>query len=80
LLNQNETVKFLRISLVTLTDWDKKKVFQYSYATIYFTEKKVKKYIWEKNLHLKAGSKLHHLKNEIDLTKISLSLENDNTF
>ena len=67
LLNRKEIAAFLRISLVTLTDWVKRGLPSHSQrGRVYFDKKEVLNYIKDKKLRqLKLGSKLHHLKIEI---------------
>ncbi|MGI8949958.1 MAG: helix-turn-helix transcriptional regulator [Chitinophagaceae bacterium] len=67
LLNRKEIAKFLRISLVTLTDWMKRGLpSHHQRGRVYFDKKEVLDYIKEKKLRqFKVGSKLHHLKSEI---------------
>src|SRR5215471_17728224 len=67
LLNRKEIAKFLRISLVTLTDWMKRGLPSHPQrGRIYFDKSEVLDYIKEKKLrHFEVGSKLHHLKTEI---------------
>lgn len=67
LLNRKEIAKFLRISLVTLTDWVKLGLPSHKQrGRIYFDKKEVLDYIKEKKMRqCKLGSKLHHLKQEI---------------
>jgi Helix-turn-helix domain len=67
LLNRNEIAKFLRISLVTLTDWTKRGLPSHPQGgRVYFDRKEVLDYIKEKKLRqFKVGSKLHHLKCEV---------------
>ena len=67
LLNRREIAKFLRISLVTLTDWVKLGLPSHKQrGRIYFDKKEVLNYIKEKKMRqCKPGSKLHHLKDEI---------------
>src|SRR5882672_11311973 len=64
LLNRKEIAKFLRISLVTLTDWMKRRLPSHPHrGRICFDKKEVLDYIKEKKLRqFKVGSKLHHLK------------------
>jgi predicted DNA-binding transcriptional regulator AlpA len=67
LLNRKEIAKFLRISLVTLTDWTKRGLpSHHQGGRVYFDKKEVLDYIKEKKLRqFKIGSKLHHLKREV---------------
>jgi predicted DNA-binding transcriptional regulator AlpA len=67
LLNRREIAKFLRISLVTLTDWMKRGLpSHHQRGRVYFDKKEVLDYIKEKKIRqFKVGSKLHHLKTEI---------------
>ena len=67
LLNRKEIAKFLRISLVTLTDWMKRGLPSHKQGgRIYFDKREVLDYIKEKNSRqFKFGSKLHDLKREI---------------
>ena len=67
LLNRKEIAKFLRISLVTLTDWMKRGLPSHKQrGRVYFDKKEVLGYIKEKKMRqFKLGSKLHHLKKEI---------------
>ena len=67
LLNRREIAKFLRISLVTLTDWVKLGLPSHKQGgKIYFDKKEVLAYIKEKKMRqCGVGSKLHHLKHEI---------------
>lgn len=67
LFNRKEIAKFLRISLVTLTDWMKRGLPSHPQrGRVYFDKKEVLDYIKEKKIrHFKVGSKLHHLKKEI---------------
>jgi predicted DNA-binding transcriptional regulator AlpA len=67
LLNRKEIAKFLRISLVTLTDWMKRGLPSHPQRSrIYFDKKEVLEYIKEKNIRqFKIGSKLHHLKQQV---------------
>ena len=67
LLNRREIAVFLRISLVTLTDWIKRGLPSHRQrGRIYFDKQEVLSYIKEKKeRQFKVGSKLHHLKLEI---------------
>lgn len=67
LLNRKEIAHFLRISLVTLTDWMKRGLPSHKQrGRIYFDKKEVLDYIKEKKMRqFKLGSKLHHLRQEI---------------
>jgi predicted DNA-binding transcriptional regulator AlpA len=67
LLNRKEIAEFLRISLVTLTDWTKRGLpSHHQGGRVYFDKKEVLDYIKEKKLRqFKVGSKLHHLKCEV---------------
>lgn len=67
LLNRKEIAKFLRISLVTLTDWIKRGLPSHKQrGRVYFDKKEVLDYIKEKKMRqYKLGSKLHHLRQEI---------------
>jgi predicted DNA-binding transcriptional regulator AlpA len=67
LLNRKEIAKFLRISLVTLTDWIKRGLPAHNQrGRIYFDKNEVLNYIKERKMRqFKLGSKLHHLKHEI---------------
>ena len=66
LLNRKEIAKFLRISLVTLTDWVKRGLpSHHQRGRVYFDKKEVLDYIKESKLRqLKIGSKLYHLREE----------------
>lgn len=68
LLSRKEIAKYLRISLVTLTDWIKRGLPSHPQrGRVYFDKKEVQEYIRQKRMrHFKSGSKLHHLKAEID--------------
>ena len=68
LLNRKEIAKFLRISLVTLTDWIKRGLpSHHQRGRVYFDKKEVLDYIKEKILRqLKIGSKLYHLRQEAE--------------
>lgn len=67
LLNRKEIARFLRVSLVTLTDWMKRGLPSHKQGgRIYFDKKEVLDYIKEKKMRqCGMGSKLHHLKHEI---------------
>lgn len=67
LFNRKEIAKFLRVSLVTLTDWMKRGLPSHKQGgRIYFDKKEVLDYIKEKKMRqCGVGSKLHHLKQEI---------------
>jgi Helix-turn-helix domain len=67
LVNRKEIAKFLRISVVTLTDWIKRGLPSHRQrGRIYFDKKEVLEYIKEKKIRqFKVGSKLHHLKQEV---------------
>lgn len=67
LLNRKEIAKFLRVSLVTLTDWMKRGLPSHKQGgRIYFDKKEVLDYIKEKKMRqCGVGSKLHHLRQEI---------------
>ncbi len=67
LLNRNEIAMFLRVSLVTLTDWMKRGLPSHKQrGRVYFDKKEVLDYIKQKKMRqFKIGSKLHHLKKEI---------------
>lgn len=67
LFNRKEIAKFLRISLVTLTDWMKRGLPSHKQGgRIYFDKKEVLDYIKEKKMRqCGVGSKLHHLRQEI---------------
>jgi predicted DNA-binding transcriptional regulator AlpA len=67
LLNRKEIAKFLRISLVTLTDWMQRGLPSHPQrGRIYFDKSEVLGYIKEKKIRqFKVGSKLHHLKSQI---------------
>lgn len=67
LLNRKEIAKFLRISLVTLTDWMKRGLPSHKQrGRVYFDKKEVLNYIKEKKMkQLNITSRLHHLKKEI---------------
>lgn len=67
LLNRKEVARFLRISLVTLTDWIKRGLPSHRQrGRIYFDKKEVLDYIKEKKINqFKIGSKLHHLKQQV---------------
>jgi predicted DNA-binding transcriptional regulator AlpA len=67
LLNRKEIAKFLRVSLVTLTDWMKTGLPSHKQGgRVYFDKKEVLDYIKEKKMRqCGMGSKLHHLKHEI---------------
>jgi predicted DNA-binding transcriptional regulator AlpA len=66
LLNRKEVANFLRISLVTLTDWMKRGLPPHQQrGRIYFDKKEVLDYIKEKKMRqFKIGSKLYHLKQQ----------------
>jgi predicted DNA-binding transcriptional regulator AlpA len=66
-LNRKEVAKFLRISLVTLTDWMKRGLPSHQQrGRIYFDKKEVLDYIKERKIRqFKTGSKLHHLKQQV---------------
>ena len=66
LLNRKEIAAFLRISLVTLTDWVKRGLpSHHQRGRVYFDKGEVLNYIKDKKLRqLKLGSKLHHVKME----------------
>jgi hypothetical protein len=68
LLNRKEIAQFLRISLVTLTDWMKRGLpSHHQRGRVYFDKKEVLNYIKEKKIRqFKIGSKLYHLKSQID--------------
>ncbi len=68
LLNRKEIAQFLRISLVTLTDWMKRGLpSHHQRGRVYFDKKEVLNYIKEKKIRqFKIGSKLYHLKSHID--------------
>ena len=66
LLNRKEIAKYLRVSLVTLTEWIKRGLPSHKQGgRIYFDKREVLDYIKEKKMRqCKLGSKLHHLKQE----------------
>lgn len=66
LLNRKEIANYLRVSLVTLTDWIKRGLPSHKQrGRIYFDKREVLDYIKEKKIRqLKIGSKLHHLKQQ----------------
>ena len=66
LLNRKEIARFLRISLVTLTDWVNRGLPSHKQrGRVYFDKKEVLDYIKEKKIRqFKVGSKLHYLKQE----------------
>ena len=68
LLNRREIAKFLRISLVTSTDWVNRGLPSHKQrGRVYFDKKEVLDYIKEKKMRqFKLGSKLYHLKEELD--------------
>jgi len=68
LLNRKEIAAFLRVSLVTLTDWMKRGLpSHHQRGRVYFDKKEVLNYIKEKKIRqFKIGSKLYHLKTQID--------------
>lgn len=67
LLNRQEIAGFLRVSLVTLTDWIKRGLPSHKQrGRIYFDKREVLDYIKEKKIRqFKIGSKLHHLKQQV---------------
>ncbi len=67
LLNRREIARFLRISLVTLTDWVKLGLPSHKQGgRIFFDKKEVLHYIKEKKMRqCGLGSKLHHLRQDI---------------
>lgn len=67
LMNRKEIAGFLRVSLVTLTDWMKRGLpSHHQRGRVYFDKKEVLDYIKEKKIRqFKVGSKLHHLKHDI---------------
>lgn len=67
LLNRQEIAGFLRVSLVTLTDWIKRGLPSHKQrGRIYFDKREVLDYIKDKKIRqLKIGSKLHHLKQQV---------------
>ncbi|MBB1285688.1 helix-turn-helix domain-containing protein [Flavisolibacter sp. BT320] len=67
LFNRKEIAKFLRVSLVTLTDWMKRGLPSHKQGgKIYFDKKEVLDYIKEKKMRqCGVGSKLRHLRQEI---------------
>jgi len=68
LLNRIEVAEFLRVSLVTLTDWMKRGLpFHKQRGRVYFMKSEVLNYIKENKMSkLKFGSKYHHLKHNLD--------------
>ena len=67
LLNRQEIASFLRVSLVTLTDWIKRGLPSHKQrGRIYFDKREVLDYIKDKKIiQFKIGSKLHHLKQQV---------------
>lgn len=67
LLNRLEIAKFLRVSLVTLTDWIKRGLPSHKQrGRVYFMKSEVLDYIKENKMkQLSFSSKYHHLKNDI---------------
>ncbi len=67
LLNRKEIAIFLRISLVTLTDWIKRGLPCHKQrGRVYFLKSEVLEYIKEnKMVHLKFGKRFQGLSNEI---------------
>lgn len=67
LLNRQEIASFLRVSLVTLTDWIKRGLPSHKQrGRIYFDKREVLDYIKDKKIRqFKIGSKLHHLKQQV---------------
>jgi predicted DNA-binding transcriptional regulator AlpA len=67
LLNRTEIAKFLRISLVTLTDWMKRGLPSHKQrGRVYFMKSEVMEYIRENKMkELKFGSRFQHLNREI---------------
>jgi hypothetical protein len=67
LLNRQEIAKFLRISLVTLTDWMKRGLPSHKQrGRVYFDKKEVLDYIKEKRIHkINFTSRLNHLRTQI---------------
>ncbi|MBC7689109.1 MAG: helix-turn-helix domain-containing protein [Aquabacterium sp.] len=68
MLNRIEVADFLRVSLVTLTDWMKRGLpFHKQRGRVYFMKSEVLSYIKENKMSkLKFGSKYHHLKHDFD--------------
>ena len=67
LLNRLEIAKFLRVSLVTLTDWIKRGLPSHKQrGRVYFMKSEVLDYIKENKMkQLSFSSKYYHLKNDI---------------
>lgn len=68
LLNRKEIAGFLRVSLVTLTDWIRRGLPSHKQrGRVYFDKREVLDFIKDKKIRqLKIGSKLHHLKQQIE--------------
>ena len=67
LLNRTEIAKFLRVSLVTLTDWMKRRLPPHKQrGRVYFMKSEVLDYIKENKMkQLKFGTRYQHLKSDI---------------
>lgn len=67
LLSRKEIAKFLKVSLVTLTDWMKRGLPSHKQrGRVYFMKSEVLDYIKEsKKTQLKFGDRFQHLKREI---------------
>ncbi|MBC7629545.1 helix-turn-helix domain-containing protein [Ferruginibacter sp.] len=67
LLNRTEIAAFLRVSLVTLTDWMKRGLPSHKQrGRVYFMKSEVLDYIKKTKMkQVKLGSRLQHLNNEI---------------
>jgi len=66
-LNRTEIAAFLRVSLVTLTDWMKRGLPSHKQrGRVYFMKSEVLDYIKKTKMkQVKLGSRLQHLNNEI---------------
>ena len=67
LLNRIEVAEFLRVSLVTLTDWMKRGLpFHKQRGRVYFMKSEVLDYIKENKMkQLKFGTRYQHLKSDM---------------
>ncbi len=67
LLNRDEIAKFLRISLVTLTDWMQRGLPSHKQrGRVYFIKSEIMNYIKENHMgQLKFGTRLKHLNNQL---------------